>query len=397
MPKCPSRFARRKSVFPIAIISLVLLFTPKTVSAYDNDTHFWLTYYLAIKAGYTRIQATQIASADVTLDLDADTTPVLPSIETPLELFSPLKSQQEVRARLHALPSKAKIVELAKLDPAYWWDPLVETDPKILAIMRKLVAERKAEYWKATISQPRNPGLFLHYLQDTFAHDGFKSLVGHSGYYRVDFLASDRSKAETMAMMTLRYLIAFREVYFAKKLAADFLDPERIDLGKYLSPADIAEVKATVKAFADANPSSGVTESPVVLAWKETSAGDKADHKRTPPYRYVNAFRAAKKMGACPDSSKARAEVMRILKVDERSLPGIWKFALHSDGSAYDKMTDDVFVYQAPGKPSKNTVFNGDDEAANKKKTNIKDEKGRKQCLPFTLVPVTQTELPLCK
>jgi hypothetical protein len=51
---------------------------PRNGQAYDNDTHFWLTYYLAIKTGYSPVQAAQIASADITVDLDRHTEPLLP-------------------------------------------------------------------------------------------------------------------------------------------------------------------------------------------------------------------------------------------------------------------------------------------------------------------------------
>lgn len=383
-------------VLSIVVFCGLLVFSPSSAKAYDNDTHFWLTYYLAIKAGYTHIQATQIASADVTLDLDSQTNPVLPSLENPLQLFRPLEHQQEVRARLHALPSKAQIVRIAKPDPAYWWSPLVETDPATLKIMRELVTTRKKEYWKETLTPARNPGLFLHYLQDTFAHDGYKSLLGHAGYYRVDFLATDRKKAEAMAMATLKYLVAFREVYFAQKSAAQFSDPETIDLAKFFTEAQLVEIIAVVRVFCEANSSTGISESSVIKAWNETSENDRVERDRLPPYRYASAFREAKALGACPDSAKARVQIMRLMLLKENDLPLIWRYDLRADGTPTSKPTETVFAYVTRKNAEVKKVFNGDDEADNLKKTNSFDSKGKKECLPFNLMPSTQTALPLC-
>src|SRR3982751_4853871 len=120
---------RRKAfLLAVAIGSLLLLNGP--ARAYDNDTHFWFTYYLARKAGYTPIQATQIASADVSVDYDEDTQPVLPEISTFSAFRHPLDHFQYVRNRLHALPTKSEISRIAKLPKGYWWDPVIMTHPK---------------------------------------------------------------------------------------------------------------------------------------------------------------------------------------------------------------------------------------------------------------------------
>jgi hypothetical protein len=126
-------------VFVIAAIAI-------NARAYDNDTHFWFTYYLAIKAGFTPLQATQIASADVSVDYDDDTQPVLPSIESFSAFRHPLDHFQYVRNRLHALPTKSEIIRLAKLPKGYWWDPLMITDPNIAATAHELVAERRDDF-----------------------------------------------------------------------------------------------------------------------------------------------------------------------------------------------------------------------------------------------------------
>src|SRR6185436_6456513 len=75
----PQKSISMKSIiFSALVCGFLICSTPQTSSAYDNDTHFWLTYYLALRVGYTHIQATQIASANISVDFDSHTAPVLP-------------------------------------------------------------------------------------------------------------------------------------------------------------------------------------------------------------------------------------------------------------------------------------------------------------------------------
>jgi hypothetical protein len=78
-----SRIGKSIKSFCLSILICVILIflTPQITLAYDNDTHFWLTYYLALKAGYTKTQATQIASANISVDFDKDTEPLTPSFD----------------------------------------------------------------------------------------------------------------------------------------------------------------------------------------------------------------------------------------------------------------------------------------------------------------------------
>ena len=95
----------RKSL--LLFCAALIFLAPQRTFAYDNDTHFWLTYYLAIKAGYSDIQATQIASADVGVDFDKDTEPVFPRFDSWKDWFHPLSHLQGVRIQHHALPLTA--------------------------------------------------------------------------------------------------------------------------------------------------------------------------------------------------------------------------------------------------------------------------------------------------
>src|SRR3954451_15992497 len=134
----------RRSITIFLLTTALVVLTSLPARGYDNDTHFWFTYYLAVEAGYTRMQAMQIASADVSVDYDDDTQPVLPNLESLASLRHPLDHFQYVRSRLHALPLKSEIIKRAGLPSGYWWDPSIMKEPKVLTVARQLVEERKA-------------------------------------------------------------------------------------------------------------------------------------------------------------------------------------------------------------------------------------------------------------
>ncbi len=393
---------KRPLIFAIAIaVTLGAFASP--VAAYDNDTHFWFTYYLARKAGYTPIQATQIASADVSVDYDDDTQPVLPEISTFSAFRHPLDHFQYVRNRLHALPTKSEIIRLAGLPKGYWWDPVIITDPKTLKVAHDLVAERKREFWRDTISKGDNPGVFIHYLEDTFAHDGFASYVGHAGYYRIDFIASDTSKAERMAMTVLRYLIAYREAwvtYAAMRVGVVITDTSRVetlDLGRYLSPADIADVKATIAKFAAANPSKGATPNDIVKEWDKLSDTLKRELDNVPPPSFVKPTYEAAKEGPSPDSYRARAVVMQIFTLTDATAPYIWVYNLKDTGSTESDTADEAFIYKTRDITGIRTSYTSDDEKGNKERKKVYDAAKKRECLPFKLVASDVASVPYCK
>ncbi|HEV7698648.1 MAG TPA: hypothetical protein VGO43_00320 [Pyrinomonadaceae bacterium] len=381
----------------IAILVFGLLASGVTTArAYDNDTHFWFTYYLAVKAGYTPVQASQIASADVSVDYDDDTQPVLPSIESFGAFRHPLDHFQYVRNRLHALPMKSEIIRLANLPSGYWWDPLVISDPKVLAVARQIVADRKAEFWRDTLRDGRNPGIFLHYLEDTFAHDGFASYIGHAGYYRIDYMASDRTKAERMAFTALKYLIAFREVAINGKPAEKFADPENINLILYFNPAKTAEIRAGVQRFADANPSTGSEPNDLIKEWTKLNDKDRHDRNNVPPPTFVRPFYIAAKDGPSPDSARAREVALSVFNLRRDQLPLIWVYNLKDTGVPEDDTADEAYVYKERDLSRFPKKFDSDDEKANKDKKKIFDTAGKRECMPFKLVEPNVISVPLC-
>lgn len=381
----------------LALLLVMFAISVVTVQAYDNDTHFWFTYYLAVEAGYTPVQAMQIASADVSVDYDDDTQPVLPSIGTFSAFRHPLDHFQYVRSRLHALPMKSEIIKRANLPSGYWWDPIVIDDRRIIGVARQLVEERKAAFWADTLADGRNPGIFLHYLEDTFAHDGFASYIGHAGYYRIDYMASDRSKAERMTFTALKYLIAFREVVINGKSADKFADPEALNLVLYVNAAKTATIRADIARFCDANPSTGSTPNDLVKEWAMLGDKERHDRNNVPPPSFVKPFYTAVKEGPSPDSARAREAVLRIFNLRRDQLPLIWVYNYKDTGVPEEEVADEAYVYKERDLSRVPAKFNSDDEKANKDEKKISDAAGKRECMPFKLVGVSVTVPPLCK
>ena len=386
---------RKVLYFTFAVLLLVCVHV-STAMAYDNDTHFWFTYYLAVEAGYTPVQAMQIASADVSVDYDDDTQPVLPSLESLASLRHPLDHFQYVRNRLHALPMKSEIMKAANLPDGYWWNPLVITDPKTLTAAHAIVDARKKVFWADTLAEGRNPGPFLHFLEDTFAHDGFASYIGHAGYYRVDYMASDPAKAERMAFTALKYLIAFREVAINGKSAAQFADPENLNLVLYINVRKTADIRIAIQRFCDANPSTGVEPNDLVKEWTKLSEKERHDRNKIPPPTFFKPFLTAMNDGPSPDSARARETVLKIFNLRRDQSPLIWVYDLKDTGETEREFADEAYVYKERDLPKFPSKFNSDDEKGNKDKKKIYDKDGKRECLPYKLVGAAVTDVPVC-
>lgn len=379
----PSFIFALKNNFKIAAIAvlcgIIFSLNTQTALAYDNDTHFWLTYYLARKAGYSNLQATQIASANVSVDFDKHTQPVTPSPK--LKNIPHLNSHfQFVRWQYHALPWKSNIYEYVKPEHKHWWNPTMESDEALQEAADKVVAKRGLEFWKKTLADKQNPGFFLHYLGDSFAHRGFASYIGHAGYYRVDFLASDRTKAHKMALETLKYLVAFREVFAGNKSAEEVEDTERIVLSDFMSEKDLLEVNQTVEKFCDINPSDGAVRNELVDKWDNLSDDTKRSFK-LPPRTFVLAFIRVAKNGESPDSRKARELVKNITNTAEKEMPYVWVYDYNKSGTLGKPETKRALTYSDSISTGKHSYAN---EKANFAKAN--DNSIRGLCLPFQLV-----------
>jgi hypothetical protein len=391
----PGKFVKSIKSHCLSLLVCVFLIclTPQICSAYDNDTHFWLTYYLALKVDYTHTQATQIASANISVDFDSDTAPVLPKPQI-RDLIRLNSHFSFVRLSYHALASKTDVKELAKPEVFYWWDPMEETDKNIKRVANDLVTNRKTELWAETPSTKRNPGFFLHYLQDMFSHRDFKSFVGHAGYDRVDFLASDRSKAHNMTSETLKYLYFFREAVLKKN--AGVKNPDELRVEDFLSPDQIEEIKQTVETLCDVNESKGIEPNGLVTEWSKLSHMQKMAQYKFPPKGFLSVLVNLYYNGQAPDSSKARDVIMKLTRKDGYEVPYMWLYEYNKYGIVTQPTAKKARRYKAEIRP----VFNATDEMKNMEVVQVFDESvkpKRRQCLPYTLVEDTQVKIPYCK
>lgn len=385
------KFSSKKFLFLGFLCGVFLFFGLAQKSfAYDNDTHFWLTYYLAVKAGFTPIQATQIASANISVDLDNDTDPVIPQPQTILDLRHLNAHFQIVRRKLHALPAKWRINQLSKQEYDLWWDPSIEEKVEVNRIATDLVNERKDEFWKETLEKGKNPGVFLHYLQDTFAHRQFKSYVGHAGYYYVDFLATDQPKAEEMAFTTYKYLRAFHETNFGKKAFAmvDSVESSTIDAGIQ------NEIKTVLGEFYRVNPSPGIKSSPLKTAWDNLDVEVQRKKHKRPPASYLGAVLKILKENPAPNSSKARNIVLGNLQPGEYT-PLIWKYNLRKSGNNEGKFSSTAYEYRKIYEDSDMNAFTSRLELGNRRRKTYQNP-NQNQCLAFDLVDKSVIVIPLC-
>jgi hypothetical protein len=169
---------RKRILTLLPLLCLPLAGNAPQPVTYDNDTHFYYTYYLARVANFTPDEALRIASANVALDCDPKTEPFQKTLVSP--------AAQSVRRRFHAfVPSLDRRGEDER------------------------ERNRRAAYERAWDSG--NPGGYLHFYMDIFSHRGFDSMLGHAAKgHKPDFLSRNPVRAERMTRGVLSLLWEFR-------------------------------------------------------------------------------------------------------------------------------------------------------------------------------------------
>ena len=150
------------------LVGITLL--PTLAKVYDDDTHYDLTYCIALSCGYTSEQARRIASANLMIDYCNSTEPIHFEITF------------ENRIRFHSL---------AESDEAN--------------------RNQLANLFKDSVAL-LNPGIYLHAYQDYFSHFGYGPRLGHwspfvspSGTI-TDYNSYKQSRDLEMALGTMREL-----------------------------------------------------------------------------------------------------------------------------------------------------------------------------------------------
>ena len=140
----------------IALLAAASAASLQVVTAFDDDTHYAFTYYMARECGYTPLQALRLASADLSVDSSAATEPVRGGEQATLRF---------TQARI------PRIAFHAFMDGQH--HAANEENQAKAAI--KIQRERL----KLSAMSMRNPGVLLHFIQDEYAHAGYESLGGH--------------------------------------------------------------------------------------------------------------------------------------------------------------------------------------------------------------------------
>jgi hypothetical protein len=136
--------------------------------AYWDDVHYYLTYYIARVVGYTPAQAYRAAAADLSTDYWETTEPTQMSrMDYLMGAREDAPAKQRPRWMFHAFRDETRFPDAVGLGSG--------------AIpAREGVEQQLAALWDAARSEAnRNPGVYLHSVQDLGPHQGFGSAFGH--------------------------------------------------------------------------------------------------------------------------------------------------------------------------------------------------------------------------
>ena len=156
----------------IAVALTLLCLSATTASAYEDDTHYLMTYVICRSAGFTHDEALVVAAADVAMDYRDSTVAAgsLASPSTDLGLQAHVDAGwmwhavtpsdagwNALQSTSHVLQQKDLMFQLA-LDK--WLDPSLDRE--------------QLESWRLTPAAVKERlfwlGVFFHYQQDTWAH-----------------------------------------------------------------------------------------------------------------------------------------------------------------------------------------------------------------------------------
>jgi hypothetical protein len=156
----------RRRCLPLGLALIVLLLTPTPSSAYEDDTHYILTYVICRSVGFTHDEAMTVAIADVAMD-DSDNTVAAGS---PTGASPHLHSQWMWHA----------------LDYGTWngpnpWNTIATMGTSGILEQKNLLFQVAQDQWLnigsgGTLTEADKQqrlfllGVFFHYQQDTWAH-----------------------------------------------------------------------------------------------------------------------------------------------------------------------------------------------------------------------------------
>ncbi|BAN90889.1 hypothetical protein ACAM_1420 [Aeropyrum camini SY1 = JCM 12091] len=187
-----------------------------TAQAYEKDTHYYLTYYLALATCFEPIEARIIASANMSVDLDSDTSP-LPGLSTAIKKTIDDYVKRYGRAAYVLLPN---IIVRAIIDEYNRYTTQLKTlhsmgsPSEVASYLSKSKSSVHGGFASAGPTQGVlvGYGVYLHAMQDSFAHTGYSPPLGHAVASIIkgrdpDSLASDPKKTESMIRSTVKDML----------------------------------------------------------------------------------------------------------------------------------------------------------------------------------------------
>jgi|GEM_PF-3996315 len=180
--------SRKKILILTAWFMMAFQFFTTSAYAYYDDTHYVFTYYLARITGFTPLQSCRIASACVSIDHEenVDTEPVQKESVPGLDYLADkvtAEPAQRIRIKYHAMMDQLTY-PLCALNPIYPYGSILEERlaRKVRVDIKKALAKIEANgdsLLRTSLATMYNPGVYLHYLQDYYAHRGYGSRLGH--------------------------------------------------------------------------------------------------------------------------------------------------------------------------------------------------------------------------
>jgi len=173
------------------------LLLPGVASAWDAETHYAWTYYVALQTGYTERQAHQIASADQAIADDPDTAIQPADWRDPSTALDP-RARQTLRD-LHCFAPELNGPPRNALE-VLGWEPALHVPPS-----------SEARLWTLAV-KTGNPGPLVHYVQDCVIHRHFSDRFGQAAAGNFpNWIASSEKVAREMTFETARVLVKYEE------------------------------------------------------------------------------------------------------------------------------------------------------------------------------------------
>jgi hypothetical protein len=359
----------------IITVFFILSFNGEKCYAYEKDTHYYLTYCLARLVGYTAKQAHEIANEAWSVDVNTATEPVQ-------SVFNPTDSVRMIRARFHAMPFYKDEVVLPRFIPKIGGMAIPLTGVLYdSALYVAKVKQGEDALWNSALKNG-NLGVFIHYLQDEYAHQGFYASWGHppTNGATADYVSHNVDMANSMAIRVVGKMGAFMLQYLHKPPCQ--VDPvligQLVTALKNANPnfgIDVPFVSLLAAGFGQFSAlltslKDGITSIPGSVMGKRTSNPDKNawEAGETP---YVEIFG-----NTGPDVEKAKGPLEAILKetipqfncyhyeragsvysgqgvtinyVPVWDIEGYWKYAAKIRGNTCSKNDSELFI--APALP----------------------------------------------